>query len=112
MILDLGASSGSDATFVSKPESGMAPVQFRARILTLLVALVAVASALASPTAHDAMAFLAIAAPIVIILGVVRNRPQPTWPWLFIVAGLVFFVAGGVARVHLNTIGNLTSSRS
>ena len=72
----------------------------------------AVALALFGPTDHIILALMAVLAPVATIIGVVRHRPNPTWPWILVTIGFVLFIADGVARVDYNTVGNLTAHRS
>ncbi|HXX91314.1 MAG TPA: EAL domain-containing protein [Acidimicrobiales bacterium] len=47
------------------------------------------------------------------VLAAIRiRRPRPAWPWWLISAALALFIAGGIARIGLHTLGNLTSTRS
>jgi diguanylate cyclase (GGDEF)-like protein len=46
------------------------------------------------------------------VVGIWRNHPAVRWAWMIVCVALILFVAGGAAREMLNTLGNLTSSRS
>jgi diguanylate cyclase (GGDEF)-like protein len=53
-----------------------------------------------------------ISALIAMVLSIRRNRPSVTWPWWSISTALALFLVAGLARIELNTLGNLTASRS
>lgn len=55
-----------------------------------------------------------IAIGTVAVLGysVWRYRPSLQWPWIAIGTALTLFIADGLARSELHTLGNLTASRS
>jgi diguanylate cyclase (GGDEF)-like protein len=59
-----------------------------------------------------AMAALSIASPAAILIGVRKHRPQPSWPWLFLIlAGVMWSAAGGI-RAAVGATGDLTSGRN
>src|SRR4051794_40166139 len=55
------------------------------------------------------LTFTAVAA---IVFGVRRHRPDVAWPWYWLAAGFVLFLVGGIVRVSLHTLGDLSSHRS
>ena len=59
-----------------------------------------------------AMFSLGLATLIALVVSTLRQRPSRIWPWAAIATALGLFLAGGVARSTLNTLGNLTASRS
>jgi len=85
-------------------------------LLAFLAIGLAVATAAAAGLlgAYEPLAFFAIAvAAIAALLGSVWvRRPSHVWPWIAIAVAFVLFLAGGIARVQLGTLGNLTESRS
>jgi diguanylate cyclase (GGDEF)-like protein len=46
------------------------------------------------------------------VIGVRHHRPALRWPWVFVACALVIFLVGGMARLALNTTGDLTANRS
>ena len=55
---------------------------------------------------------LTIAAMVATVVGVRKFRPVLRWPFVAVIVGLLLFVAGGAARQSMETLGNLTASRS
>lgn len=53
-----------------------------------------------------------VAAPAAVIIGTVRYRPKPLWPWMMLLVAFFLFIADGIVRTRFNTLGNLSSSRS
>jgi diguanylate cyclase (GGDEF)-like protein len=47
-----------------------------------------------------------------LVFSVHHHRPSLTWPWYAIAASTAFFLVGGVVRVDLHTLGNITATRS
>jgi len=65
-------------------------------------------------TQWQAPAFLFVGATTTVALAVsvYRRHPSLYWPWICIGIAFVLFLVGGVARTSLQTMGNLTASRS
>jgi diguanylate cyclase len=55
---------------------------------------------------------LTLSSMVATVVGVRMFRPSHRWPFVAILGGFFLFVAGGAAREAMNTIGNLTASRS
>ena len=49
---------------------------------------------------------------VAMVVGIRRYRPALRWPWYSIGAGLALFIIGGGMRQSLDTLGDLSSSRS
>ncbi|MGA2036672.1 MAG: diguanylate cyclase, partial [Acidimicrobiales bacterium] len=49
---------------------------------------------------------------VAFVFSIHHRKPSLRWPWVAITAALVLFLAGGVARTDLHTLGNLSASRS
>ena len=64
------------------------------------------------PLEQLAPLLLAMAAIVAIVRGIRRQRPLHAWTWWFIAGALTTFVVGDVDRSLLNTLGNLTVTRS
>jgi diguanylate cyclase len=76
------------------------------------IGVAAVVLGLIRVTDDAVLAVLALGAPVATVIGVVRYRPRPMWPWISLVCGFCLFFLDGVARAHYNTLGNLTVHRS
>ena len=46
-----------------------------------------------------------------IVFAILRYRPAHAWTWWLASAAFLLFLVGGVARVELHTLGNLSSNR-
>src|SRR4051794_13249810 len=55
---------------------------------------------------------LALAAIVATVVGILRWRPTPAWPWLLTLGAFVLFLVGGAARQALGTLGDLSTARS
>ena len=77
---------------------------------SLLVALRALD--LLGPLADSIFLVLGVAAAVATVVGFRRYKPAVRWPWTLIMVALFVFLAGGFARIALNTTGDLTSHRS
>jgi diguanylate cyclase (GGDEF)-like protein len=77
----------------------------------LVVAVASVSGVLGTwdPTVYLLMAVVTLAA---FVFSIYRRHPSSIWPWLSITVAMGLFLAGGIARTELNTMGNLSSSRS
>ena len=64
------------------------------------------------PLSNTSFAVLTITAFVATLIAVRRNEPRAKVPWVLIAVGFVFFLAGGIAREAMGTLGNLTSTRS
>jgi len=64
------------------------------------------------PFSDAALAVLGIFALTIAVVGIRRWRPTPAWPWWLQVVALALFLLGGLARSSLQTLGDLTPSRS
>ena len=84
----------------------------RRRVVIFLIMVVAVIFGSLRITDQWVLGLAGVAAPIATIVGVTRYRPKPVWPWLMILGAFVLFIADGVMRTRLNTLGNLTIHRS
>ena len=60
------------------------------------------------------VAFVALAAGAIIatVVGILRWKPAPAWPWLLTLGAFVLFLVGGAARQWLGTLSDLSSTRS
>ena len=112
MIIDYWAGATGAAESPARAASDAGTTQRNRRVVALVCGLFAVVLSLVGPTAHLALAVLALAAPVIVIVGVVRHRTTPRWSWLVVAGGLGLFVVQGVVRVHLGTLGNLGPRRS
>ena len=74
--------------------------------------IVAQAAGVLGPLADATFPLLAATTIACIFIGVRVNRPTIRWPWYLIAAGLGLFFIGGVARVGLHTLGDLSGHRS
>jgi diguanylate cyclase (GGDEF)-like protein len=45
-------------------------------------------------------------------VGLRMNRPHPAWPWIVFLVAFAIFMVGGLARVLLGTLGDLSVERS
>ncbi len=70
------------------------------------------AARLLGPLQGVTFAILGAATLVAVIVGIRKYRPQPLWPWIVIFCALVLFLIEGDVRLQLNTLGNLTHSRS
>jgi len=84
----------------------------RRRITIFSIMVVAVIFGLFQITDQWVLGLAGVAAPIATIVGVTRYRPKPLWPWMMILGAFVLFIADGIMRAKLNTLGNLTIHRS
>ena len=57
-------------------------------------------------------ALLAMASIVATVVGILRWRPEPAWPWMLTLGAFVLFLVGGAARQALGTLGDLSSTRS
>jgi diguanylate cyclase (GGDEF) domain len=55
---------------------------------------------------------LTTAAIVATMVGVRRYQPRVKWPWFSLAAGFTLFLAGGIARESLNSLGDLSTHRS
>ncbi len=67
---------------------------------------------LLGPLEESTFVLLGLASVAATVLGVRWYRPSLRWPWWTICAAGVLFVIGGGARVALQTVGDLSESRS
>jgi diguanylate cyclase (GGDEF)-like protein len=58
-----------------------------------------------------ALAGIGVATLMALVISVAVRRPSRVWPWTAIALALALFMAAGVARSSLPTMGNLTASR-
>lgn len=112
MIIDNWAGATSNVGVAPTAIAVASPSRRNRRVVALVATLVAVALSLVAPTAHLVLAALAIAAPMVVAVRVIRRRATPAWCWFVVAGALVLFAAEGVARVHLGTLGDLGRARS
>lgn len=56
--------------------------------------------------------FVGVSTTVGLLVSVYRRKPSLTWPWVCIAIAFLLFLVGGVARNSLDTIGNLTATRS
>jgi len=54
----------------------------------------------------------AVIAVVATVVGLVRYRPDPLWPWLSIAGALGLFLVADVLRIALGTLGDLSAGRS
>ncbi len=59
-----------------------------------------------------AMSVIAAGTVAAFLVSLLRFRPPVAWPWWCFFAAMVLFTVGGLLRVDLHTLGNLTPSRS
>ncbi|HUC37907.1 MAG TPA: EAL domain-containing protein [Acidimicrobiales bacterium] len=80
-------------------------------VVCLALAVAAASGVLGSyePTALFTLGLMTVAA---FAFSIRRYRPSAIWPWVSIASALGLFLAGGVARSDLHTLGNLTATRS
>ena len=74
--------------------------------------LVADAAGLLGPLTGTSFVVLTVTAAVAIAVAVQRNRPRRRLPWILVAVGFVLFLVGAVARTEMNTLGDLTASRS
>ena len=55
---------------------------------------------------------IGIATLLAVIVSVAARRPSRIWPWACVAATFVLFLAGGIVRSSLGTIGDLSAARS
>ncbi|MEP6624161.1 MAG: hypothetical protein ABJC79_06945, partial [Acidimicrobiia bacterium] len=67
---------------------------------------------LLGPLTNSSFVLLTVVALSSTVIAVRRNQPRAKLPWLLIATGFCFFLAGGIAREALDTLGNLTAHRS
>ena len=72
---------------------------------------VAAACGLFAPSEY-ALSGIGIATLVALVTSVAVRRPSHIWPWAAVALALALFMAGGLARAILHTMGNLTASRS
>ena len=95
-----------------------APRHGRARMYPWIYAIVGGAWIAAHVTgllggfAQYTFVLLTLSSMVATVVGVRMFRPSHRWPFVAILGGFFLFVAGGAAREAMNTIGNLTASRS
>jgi diguanylate cyclase (GGDEF)-like protein len=82
------------------------------RLVVAAIAIVAVLAGTVNATSSLVLSLTAIAAPVATVVAIRRYRPRPAWPWWSMVVGFVLFICDGFMRVRLNTLGNLTHTRS
>ncbi len=71
------------------------------------------AAALASGAYEPYVLFgIGIATLAAVIVAVAVRRPSRIWPWACVAAAFALFLAGGIARSALGTVGDLTEARS
>ena len=71
---------------------------------------VAAACGLFAPSEY-ALSGIGIVTLIALVISVAVRRPSHIWPWAAVALALALFMAGGLARAILPTMGNLTASR-
>ena len=84
-------------------------------LIYLLIGLpvaVGVATGLFGRYEPDALFCVGVITTIALIVSVWVRRPSNVWPWAAIATAFALFLAAGLARTALPTMGNLTSSRS
>ena len=64
------------------------------------------------PEAQVTFALFAVLAAAGTVYGVRTYRPQPQWPWVAVLGAFALFLVGGLLRVALGTLGDLSSERS
>jgi diguanylate cyclase (GGDEF)-like protein len=64
------------------------------------------------PEANVTFAVFAVLSVVGTVVGIRRYDPQPRWPWLAFLAAFALFLVGGVIRIALGTLGDLSADRS
>jgi diguanylate cyclase (GGDEF)-like protein len=82
---------------------------FVAAEMVLMAAAVSGALGAFEPDAVMVVGALSLGA---VVYSIRRRRPSITWPWWAISSALFLFLAAGVARASLHTLGNITATRS
>jgi diguanylate cyclase (GGDEF)-like protein len=72
----------------------------------------AAAAGLFGPYESAAIFGIAIATLTALVVSTWVRKPSHLWPWACIAASFMLFLAGGVVRAYLQTVGDLTTSRS
>lgn len=67
---------------------------------------------LLGPLAEGTLVVIGLSTIIAAVVGVRSNRVERPAPWNLLIAGMVIWLVGGALRVEMDTLGNLTSSRS
>jgi diguanylate cyclase (GGDEF)-like protein len=67
---------------------------------------------LLGPLADATFIVLAIVAVASQVVGIRWWKPAPRWPWVAMTTAMVLFLGGGIARTQLQTVGDLSESRS
>ncbi len=73
---------------------------------------VGVATGLFGGYEPDALFCVGVITTIALIVSVCVRRPSNVWPWAAIATAFALFLAAGLARTVLPTMGNLTSTRA
>ena len=60
----------------------------------------------------SSMFAIGIVTLVSLVVSIRVHRPALTWPWWAISGSVLLFIVGGAARVELDTLGNLSASRS
>lgn len=63
------------------------------------------------PLKGSGMLLIAVMSLGAIVFAILRYRPAHAWTWWLASAAFLLFLVGGVARVELHTLGNLSSNR-
>jgi diguanylate cyclase (GGDEF)-like protein len=63
---------------------------------------------------HASLTFVLLAAASIAatVIGILRWRPTPSWPWMLTLGAFALFLVGGAARQALGTLGDMSSTRS
>ncbi len=72
----------------------------------------AAAAGLFGPYESAAIFGIASATLTALVVSTWVRKPSRVWPWACIAASFALFLAGGVVRAYLQTVGDLTTSRS
>ena len=70
------------------------------------------ASGILGEAGDSTFALLGVAAIAGTVVGLRRWKPDPRWPWIAFLAGLMLFLVGGVLREAHGTLGDLSDQRS
>lgn len=113
LVPTAGAEQPADQTSVGSPRA-------RRRLPLATIAYLAIGGSVALAAANGlfgqwepaALFSLGLATLAALVVSVWVHRPSRVWPWACIAVALALFLASGIERSTLHTMGNLSASRS
>ena len=115
-MLPSGASVASEQGGITKADSiqraWRPPAVLTAYLLMGGTVAIAAASGLFGRSEPLALAVIGVATFTALVISVWIRRPSHMWPWAMIAVALLLFMVSGAVRSEMQTMGDLTASRS